>query len=111
MALDYKLMGERIQKARLKKGYTQEYIAEKMNFTVAYLSRIENGKAKINLPRLDQISELLDVKISYIIDGTSNTSATYLNSELNSILKDCAPDKKEMLYKIAHIISEDDDKK
>ena len=41
MAVDYDLIGERLKKARLAKGLTQENLAESLNISIAYLSRIE----------------------------------------------------------------------
>ncbi len=105
MSLDYKLMGERLKKARIKKGYTQESLAEILKVSVAYISRIETGKAHLNLKRLNEICTLLETTESYILNGVSNNSKSYLNSELNSILKDCSSDDKELIYKIATIIS------
>ena len=106
MALDYKLMGERLKKARLKKGYTQEKLAEILNVSVAYLSRIETGAANINLKRLNEICGILGVPEAYILNGVSDNSKSYLNDELGSILKDCTPEKKELIYQVARIISE-----
>lgn len=59
MALDYNIIGERIKLARTKKKLTQENLAEKLDVSVAYLSRIECGDAFINLKRLNQICEIL----------------------------------------------------
>lgn len=110
MALDYKLIGERLKKARIEKGYTQEKLAEMINVSVAYLSRIETGATHINLKRLNQLCGIFGVTESYILDGVSNNSSLYLNNELASILKDCTPDKKELIYQIATIISEKNEK-
>lgn len=106
MALDYKLIGERLKKSRIKKGYTQEQIAEIMKVSIAYISRIETGKTHISLKRLDEACSILDVKLGYILDGTSNNSTNYLNNELNSILKDCSSSDKELFYIIANAISD-----
>ncbi len=43
MAIDYKLLGERIKMQRLSKGTTQEYFAEHMNVSVGYISQMERG--------------------------------------------------------------------
>ena len=59
MALDYTVIGERIKLARNKKNLTQENLAEKLEVSVPYLSRVECGDAHINLKRLNQICELL----------------------------------------------------
>jgi len=106
MALDYKLIGERLKKARVEKGYTQEKLAEMMELSIAYVSRIENGKTHINLKRLNELCSILDTSESYILNGVSDNSTSYLNNELNSILKDCSSKDKELIYQIASIISD-----
>lgn len=110
MALDYKLIGERLKKARIKKGYTQEKLSEMINVSIAYLSRIETGTTHINLKRLNELCSILGVSEAFILNGASDNSVSYLNTELSSILKDCTPDKKELIYQIATIISEKDNK-
>ena len=110
MALDYKLIGDRLKKARIKKGYTQEKLSEMINVSIAYLSRIETGATRINLKRLNELCSILDVSEAFILNGASSGSADYLNNELNSILKDCTPEKKELIYQIATIILEEKDK-
>lgn len=110
MALDYKLIGERLKKARIKKGYTQEKLSEMINVSIAYLSRIETGATHINLKRLNELCSILDVSEAFILNGASDNSVSYLSTELNTILKDCTPDKKELIYQIATIISEKDNK-
>lgn len=105
MALDYKVIGERLKKVRIKKGYTQEKLAEILNVSIAYISRIETGKTQISLKRLDELCSLFDVKAGFILDGVSDNSSNYLNSEISSILKDCSSKNKEMFYTIATAIS------
>ncbi len=106
MAIDYNLIGERLKKARLAKGLTQENLAESLNISIAYLSRIETGTTKINLKRLSEICQLLSVSEAEILSGVSDDSANYLNSDLGNLLKNCSPDKQRLIYKIANIISE-----
>ena len=52
MALDYSIIGSRIRKARQNKQITQEQLAEKLDVSVAFISRIERGTSHINLKRL-----------------------------------------------------------
>ena len=59
MALDYTIMGERIKIARIKNNLTQEKLAEKLEISGPYLSRIECGDAHLNLRRLNQICSIL----------------------------------------------------
>ena len=49
MALDYTIIGERLKKARLDKNLTQEQLAEQIDVSIAFLSRVERGSSHINL--------------------------------------------------------------
>lgn len=106
MAIDYKIIGKRLKDARLSKNLTQENLAESLNISIAYLSRIETGTAKINLKRLDEICKLLDISDVQILSGASDISTNYLNSDFEALLKKCTPEKQRLIYKIANIIAE-----
>lgn len=104
MALDYNIIGERLKKARQNKNMTQETLAEKLDLSVAYLSRIECGSSKLSLKRLDQMCELLDISKGYILEGVSTNSKTYLNKEFSDLLSNCPQDKYKLIYNIAKVI-------
>lgn len=105
MALDYKLIGSRIRKARKNKNFTQEILAEKLNVSVAFVSRVECGNAEVSLKRISELCELLDVTESYILNGTSIASKDYLNSDFSILLKNCPPEKLKLIYDIAVVIA------
>lgn len=104
MALDYKLIGSRIHNARINKGFTQEVLAEKLDVSIAFLSRIERGTTEINLKRLSQICNLLDVTEGDILNGSSSSSKSYLNSDFSNLLKNCPPEKLKLIYNISKAI-------
>ncbi len=106
MALDYNIIGARIKQARLAKNYTQEDLAEKVDISVAFLSRLERGYSKINLTRLNQICGLLDVTEGYVLNGASSDSNNYLEKEFAELLKNCSPEKQRMIYNVAKTIAE-----
>ena len=106
MALDYNIIGSRIKQARLAKNYTQEDLAEKIDISVAFLSRVERGNSHINLKRLNQICKLLDVSEGYVLTGVSSDSQNYLDKEFADLLKKCSPEKQRMIYNIAKTIVE-----
>ena len=108
MAIDYNLIGSRLKKARLAKRLTQEDLAEQVDVSVAFLSRIERGSSHINLKRLTQLCRLLDVSEGYILNGSSNNSNEYLNQEFQELLKNCPPEKIKLVYKVTKAIIEDD---
>lgn len=106
MAIDYAIIGQRIKQARLAKNYTQEDLAEMIDISVAFLSRVERGNSHINLKRLNQICGLLDVSEGYILNGASSNSSHYLNKEFAELIKGCSPEKQKLIYNVAKAISE-----
>ena len=107
MALDYTIIGSRLKKARTDKNLTQEKLAEKLDVSIAFLSRIERGNSHISLKRLSEVCDILGVTEGYILNGASSTSNNYLTSEFNDVLNSSSHDKQKLIYKIAKIISED----
>jgi len=104
MGLDYTLIGERLKKARMAKKLTQEQLAEKLDVSVAFLSRAERGDVKINLSRISQLCDLLDVSISNVLTGTVSNSKDYLTEDFSNLLKNCPPEKLKLIYDIAKVI-------
>ncbi len=106
MSLDYNVIGERIKEARRAKNMTQETLSEKMDLSVAFLSRVERGSSHINLKRLNQICDILEVSEGYILNGADSTKKNYLDKEFAELLKKCTPEKQKMIYEIAKTIAE-----
>jgi len=106
MALDYSIIGSRIQTIRKKKRITQATLAEALEVSVSTISRIERGDLKISLPRLNQISERLGVKEGEILNGTSFTSPLYLNTDMAKLLKDSSPQNQKLIYAVAKTIND-----
>ena len=69
MEIDYKAIGQRIKIARIKKGITQEAVADLIDITPAHMSNVETGKTKVSLPTLIEIANALSVSVdfSYVI--------------------------------------------
>ena len=105
MALDYNVIGERIKKARKEKGLTQEQLSEKLDISIAFLSRVERGSSKVNLKRLTQICEILDISQGEILNGVSSKSTNYLNEDFANLLKECSAEDQKLIYDIAKVIA------
>ena len=106
MALDFKIIGKRLKQARLNANLTQEQLAEKLDVSVAFLSRIETANSRINLKRLEQICRITGVTEGYILNGVSEDSNTYLSDEFSNLLKDCPPEKIKLIYNVSKVIKE-----
>lgn len=106
MDVDYELIGKRLKTARMRNEVTQIELAEQMDISVAYLSRVETGKSPINLKRLIETCNILNVEPSEILTGTNITSDQYLDKEWSELLKDCPKKKKKILFKIVSVLRE-----
>ena len=107
MAIDYLLVGERLKRARLEKNLTQENLAEKLDVSVAFLSRVERGSSHVNLRRLHELCALLGISEGYVLSGTSDDSKSYLDSDFKRLLEKCSPHKQRLIYNVAKTIAED----
>lgn len=106
MAVDFNIVGKRIRDARKAKDMTQEALAEKMSVSIAYLSKIETGKLHINIERLSEICQLLNVTEGQILNGVSNNSSKYLINEFSELLRKCSPYQQKLIYNLAKTVYE-----
>ena len=106
MAPDYSVIGRRIKEARNNQNLTQEELADELNISVAFLSRVERGNSHINLKRLNQLCDLLDVSEGYLLNGASSSSENYLDKEFTDLIKSVSPEKQKLIYNVAKTIAE-----
>lgn len=65
------IIGPRIKEARIKKGYSQKQLSEKLELLAVYtcrgsVSRIENGRRAVTDIEIDAISKVLCVSLNYL---------------------------------------------
>lgn len=105
MIPDYSVIGRRIKNARLEQNLKQEELADKLDVSVAFMSRVERGTSQINLKRLTQIAELLNVSPGYLLTGSNTTSKDYLREDFRLILEKCTPEQQKLIYQISELVS------
>jgi len=62
-------IGEKLRRLRVKKNFTQDYIAFCIGITQPAYHKIENGKTKVNLQQLEEIAAIYDVSIVEILSS------------------------------------------
>lgn len=62
-------MGSRIKEMRLKKGMTQEQLAEQLFIKKSIVSCYENNRIDIKQSRIEALADILDTTIEYLING------------------------------------------
>lgn len=67
MSVDARALGDAIRAARLKKGWTQEATAERLNIAPIHLKNIEGSRRNPSIPLLFQMMELLDFSVDALV--------------------------------------------
>lgn len=104
----YKLIGEKIKRARNDKELTQEEMAEKLDVSVSFISQVESGEKKFNLDRIIQVSKILEKPIDYFVEGYKHKSNEVID-EIIEILKRMSSKKLKLFLKIIKVIEENDE--
>lgn len=97
MAVDFKLIGNRIQKKRKALKKTQEDLAEYLDVSVGYVSNMERGVTKISLTTLANISDFLGCDVAELVSNASTGSSKYLKNSLDEIINSFDSDEKHIL--------------
>lgn len=66
----------RIKGIRLKKGLSQEEVAEKLGMNQSNYARLENGKTDIKFERLAQIAKALEMSVGTLLDYDEKAELT-----------------------------------
>jgi len=90
MAISASILGKRLKKIRLQKKLTQEFIAEKVDFSIEHLGRIENGKKPVYLHKLGLWCDALDVPIEEVLTGAAIPANSGYNRQFGEIAEGCS---------------------
>ena len=61
-------LGQNLKKYRLKKGLTQEFLAEKVGIHPTYVGKLESGKNNPSIKMLYKITRALEIKLPELFD-------------------------------------------
>ena len=101
--IDYQVIGQRIAMYRKKNHITQERLADYLDVSPAFISKIERGKTQLSLERLVQICQYLNVSPTALLYGTASDPSPYMLHGLSSLLVQCP---KETLPLIKSLIED-----
>lgn len=106
MAIDYQMIGRRLQDGRKARKMTQEQLSERAGITVVYLSKVENGRVRPTLELLDTLCAQLDLALSNLLTGVQIQEDTYANERVVALLRTCTPEIKEAALDILERLSQ-----
>lgn len=88
-------LGKRIRESRVKKGYTQQDLANQAEIGVVYLSEIERG---IKMPSMNifiKIIDALDVSADYVLRDELPSGKEYICMEITEKLLVLTPSQRK----------------
>ena len=105
--MDYKAMGERIKHFREERGYTQEALAEAVNYSSEHISVIERGVKPPRLERLVDIANALEVGLDELLGEDLKVTTKVRASALSDRLAKLPERKKRVVLSVLEtLISE-----
>ena len=97
-----KILGDNIRTLRVSKGWTQVYLADRLQITAPFLAQIESGKRGTSLELIESTAEIFEIPIaSLFLEQMPNRSETK-NQMRNMELKNA---EKQLLESISESIS------
>lgn len=97
------IIGKRIQKIRLAKGYTQQQFAEMIGLSTNYFSDIERGKSSARLDKLVAIINALECSADDIFVDVIDYGYKIKSSQLSERLEELPPKEREKAFAILDV--------
>ena len=85
MDADLRELGEAIRSARMRKGLTQEALAEMLDITPIHLKNMESSRRKPSVPMLFALMELLDFSADALVFPERSASHRQVYSRWNGL--------------------------
>ena len=98
--MDYRKIGARIRKFRKARGFSQEFLAEKVDISTTHMSHIETGSTKLSLPVLVAIAAILDVTTDALLFEEKKAEFPLQSNNLSTLWQQCSPKESMILLEI-----------
>ena len=88
-------LGKRIREARVKKGCTQQDLADQAEIGVVYISEIERGIKMPSLETFIRIVEALEISADYVLRDELSSGKEYICMEITEKLLPLTPNQRK----------------
>ena len=99
-----KEIGNNIKTARILKGLTQEYVAERLDKSINFISLLERGQTGLSVNSIIDICNILEIDPNAIFNGLINCSNSKDEIIVNSICSLSNEDKRIVNELIEYIL-------
>jgi len=99
-AFDFRDLGHKIRVLRLKKGLTQNEVAQALHVTPGYISNVENDRTAMSLRVLSYYAKLMGITLDSLVGEIEpEYTETALDNELLSEISEMNDEEKKKLLK------------
>lgn len=98
--MDKVVLGKKLREARLKKGYTQQALAEIAGIGNVYLGELERGLKMPSLNVFIQIIEALDISADSVLRDELTSGKEYIFDEITHKLECLTPKQRKTVADI-----------
>ena len=104
MSIDFSNIGKRIQATRMENKISQKEMADFLGISLNYISRLENGKTKIELKTFIKICDILNISIYDEKKKKSDNIIRYMDKELYELIIKCNLEKQRFIYNMVKLL-------
>jgi transcriptional regulator with XRE-family HTH domain len=79
-----KYVGSRVRMRRIMLGMSQEKLGEALGLTFQQVQKYEKGTNRVGASRIQQISEILQVPVSFLFEGSPGATGAKADGEATS---------------------------
>ena len=94
------MLGKRIADLRTKRGFTQEKLAELIEYSTNHISKLELARTNPSFDLLVNISKALGVEMKELFNFDEYQSTTFIKKEFDKLIQGSEPKKLKLLYRI-----------
>jgi transcriptional regulator with XRE-family HTH domain len=106
MGLNYKALGARVREKRLKKGYTQDKLADLTGVSNPHISNIERGQTKVSLPTLVDIANVLDTTVDELLCNNLKQGKVIIDNDIKVEIEKCNERDTKILYNVVKAVAQ-----
>lgn len=104
MNIDFSNVGKRIQTTRIEKKISQREMADFLGISLNYISKLENGKTKIDLKIFIKICNFLNISIYDVLNENSDNIIRYMDKDLYDLIIKCNLEKQRLIYNMVKLL-------
>ena len=104
MDMDFANIGKRIQATRMENKITQKEMADFLGLSMNYISKLENGKTKIELKTFIKICDFLNISIYAVLNEKTDHIIRYMDKDLYELIIKCNLEKQKLIYNMVKLL-------